>query len=221
MTALCINCELADLRPRRVQLPGSMRGKEYTVEMQGLQCPNCGYKTIEGKAMPEFGRLLADRWRAENNMLTSGEIRARRKALGMSQEEFAAFLGVGVASIKRWELGKIQERIYDELIREKTRQLPEPVLYFDPNIFVSHASTVNCTLIGSVNMLERGSVFGVEFRPEKDFEDYIDVVIGQVRCQRCNATAEQFKGKDPVFEGSGTISAHLADRMLRGHHARR
>jgi hypothetical protein len=37
----------------------------------------------------------------------------------MSQEEFAAYLSVGVASVKRWELGKVQEKSTDDLIRIK------------------------------------------------------------------------------------------------------
>jgi hypothetical protein len=37
----------------------------------------------------------------------------------MSQEEFAAYLSVGVASVKRWELGKVQEKSMDDLVRIK------------------------------------------------------------------------------------------------------
>ncbi|PIR15264.1 MAG: hypothetical protein COV48_15340, partial [Elusimicrobia bacterium CG11_big_fil_rev_8_21_14_0_20_64_6] len=37
-----------------------------------------------------------------------------------SQEEFSHYLGVGIASVKRWELGKVQDPAYDELIRLKT-----------------------------------------------------------------------------------------------------
>ncbi len=38
----------------------------------------------------------------------------------MSQSKFADYLGVGVASVKRWEMGKIQEHAMDELVRLKT-----------------------------------------------------------------------------------------------------
>ncbi len=60
----CIQCGQADLEPNVVHLPGTVRGENYVVEMQGLECPRCHYKTIEGVAMPEFGRLLADKYRA-------------------------------------------------------------------------------------------------------------------------------------------------------------
>ena len=52
-------------------------------------------------------------------LLTSSEIRRIRIDLGMSQEEFATYLSVGVASVKRWELGKAQEKSMDDLVRIK------------------------------------------------------------------------------------------------------
>jgi len=99
-----------------------VRGKDYTVELMGWQCPSCGHQTLYGTEMTEFGRLLADEYRAEHGLLTSREIVAIRNRLGMSQDLFAKFLGnAGVASVKRWELGKIQDRIHNDLILEKTK----------------------------------------------------------------------------------------------------
>ncbi|MBZ5591263.1 MAG: type II toxin-antitoxin system MqsA family antitoxin [Acidobacteriia bacterium] len=118
----CIQCGRADLETRTIQLAGKVRDRDYTVEMRGLQCPRCGYKTIEGSDMPEFGRLLADQYRAEHGLLTSEELRARRKRLGLSQREFALHVGVGLATIKRAEMGKIQDGRTDEAIRRKTVQ---------------------------------------------------------------------------------------------------
>ena len=48
------------------------------------------------------------------------EIRARRMQLGMSQTQFGEYLGTGPASVKRWELGQVQDKAMDELIRLKT-----------------------------------------------------------------------------------------------------
>lgn len=116
----CIQCEQEGLESKLVHLPGTIRGESCTVEMQGLECPSCGYKTIEGSAMPEYGRLLADRWRAGHGLLTSEEIRSRRKRLHMNQQEFARHLDVGVASVKRWEMGKIQDEDSNRRILERT-----------------------------------------------------------------------------------------------------
>jgi transcriptional regulator with XRE-family HTH domain len=48
------------------------------------------------------------------------EFRRRRQAIHMSQSAFADYFGVGPASIKRWELGQVQDRAMDHLIRLKT-----------------------------------------------------------------------------------------------------
>ena len=141
MPIRCIQCGKADLLPKRVQLPGTIRGENYAVEMPGLECPSCGYKTIEGSAMPEYGRLLADKYRANHRLLTSDEIRRRRRRLGMSQQEFAEHLDVGLASVKRWEMGKIQEPRHNERIIEMTEPKPRNVQAWNARFPAIHTST--------------------------------------------------------------------------------
>jgi len=58
---------------------------------------------------PSGARALRFPWRTQ-----------RRRMLGMSQQDFADYLGVGAASVKRWEAGQIQDRALDELMRLKT-----------------------------------------------------------------------------------------------------
>src|SRR5262249_34973299 len=111
-------------------------------------CPKCGYQTIAGSDMPEFGRLLADQYRKKYGLLTSDEIRERRKRLEMNQEQFADWLGVGIASVKRWEMGKIQDKRSDALIRERT----DPPKYATAQnagwVFVNCGSTAIPKLVG-------------------------------------------------------------------------
>src|SRR5712692_4900978 len=118
----CISCHAAELEERTTKMPAKVKGEALMVpRIRALVCPNCGYKTVKGSTMPEYMRLAADVYRANHGLLTSDEIRARRKALGMNQVEFAAHLGsVGVASVKRWELGQVQDRAMDKLIRVTT-----------------------------------------------------------------------------------------------------
>jgi putative zinc finger/helix-turn-helix YgiT family protein len=141
MAITCINCGEAELKKQKIQLTGKVRGKEYTVAMQGSKCDHCGYQTIAGRDMEEFGRLLADEYRRAHGLLTSAQIKARRKAARMSQEDFADYLGVGIASLKRWEMGKIQNAAHDHLIRAKTvSNITMPA--WDPAAFVGAASTI-------------------------------------------------------------------------------
>lgn len=67
-----------------------------------------------------FGAALDAAYRKKLGLLSASEIRAARERLRMSQREFAEYIGVGEASIKRWELGALQDKSGDELIRLKT-----------------------------------------------------------------------------------------------------
>lgn len=120
MQTPCINCGNANLDFKKVQMTGDVRGETYSVEMMGLECPKCGYSTIQGTDMAELQRLLADKYRTQHGLLTSKQIRARRTHLGMTQEEFAQHLGVGIASVKRWEAGRIQDAASNRNIIERT-----------------------------------------------------------------------------------------------------
>jgi putative zinc finger/helix-turn-helix YgiT family protein len=122
MSIRCINCGQTDLQSATVNLPGTVRGESYTAKMPGLACPNCGFQTIKGTEMAEFGRLLADQYRAKHGLLTSEQIWSRRTRLGMTQDAFARYLGVGVASVKRWEMGKIQDQRNNDLILQGTSE---------------------------------------------------------------------------------------------------
>jgi putative zinc finger/helix-turn-helix YgiT family protein len=146
----CFECGIADLVPATIEVKGTVRGEDYNVSMRGLKCPNCGFQTIEGRDMPEYGRLLADKYRSAHNLLTSDEIIALRHGFGESQQAFADRIGVGIASIKRWELGKIQDGRYDELIREKTKTTVLDISQYKCTPTESHiGSGTSYTFIGS------------------------------------------------------------------------
>jgi putative zinc finger/helix-turn-helix YgiT family protein len=117
---ICIECKRGRLQSRKAGVPAEVKGDKMLVNMEALVCPRCGYTTIDGKQMAEYMRLSADAYRHNHSLLTSSEIRSRRRALRMSQEQFAAYLGTGVASVKRWELGQIQDQAMDRLMRLMT-----------------------------------------------------------------------------------------------------
>ena len=51
-------------------------------------------------------------------LLTPEEIKTIREQLGLSQSQLADLTGIGVASISRWERGRLlQNRAYDNLLR--------------------------------------------------------------------------------------------------------
>ena len=92
-------------------------GHRYDVHVPALfvpRCGNCGEYTIDRIADQEIDHAF----RTMANLLSVDEIRAGRKKLGMSEAEFAMLLGVGEATVVRWESGAlVPQRSHDGLIR--------------------------------------------------------------------------------------------------------
>ena len=92
-------------------------GRAYDFEvpaLEVLQCGDCGEQLFDIDADGK----ISTAFRAKLGLLQGEQIRAGRKALGLSQQEFAAHLGVAEESISRWETGAlIQSRVVDRQIR--------------------------------------------------------------------------------------------------------
>lgn len=120
----CLECRKSELEEQFTDMATEVKGESVLVTgIKALVCPLCGFKTIHLAGMSEYMRLASDVYRARHGLLTSMEIRERRDRTGKPQEEFARYLGVGVASIKRWELGHVQDPAMDKLIRIHTDSL--------------------------------------------------------------------------------------------------
>jgi putative zinc finger/helix-turn-helix YgiT family protein len=101
-------------------LAGDTHGESFELLSDALLCPNCGFKTVPTEKMAEFALRVADAYRVKHGLLTSSQIKDRRLDLGMNQQQFAAYLGVGSSSVKRWELGHIQDKAMNDLMLLKT-----------------------------------------------------------------------------------------------------
>ena len=105
---------------RTIELSGERNGESFTVSVPGIVCSKCGFSTISNKQSGKFTQAVSDAYRSAHGLLTGMDLRRLRNERGMSQLEFAEYLGVGPASVKRWECGQIQDKAMDELIRLKT-----------------------------------------------------------------------------------------------------
>lgn len=115
----CFNCdkELTLVNKRGVMDYKDIKNLEFIYETQ--ECLHCH----EAFNTPEHQKnklvAIADAFRAKKKLFASKEIRAFRTNLSMSQDKFAEYLGVGVASIRRWEGSGIQDLSQNEIIRLK------------------------------------------------------------------------------------------------------
>jgi len=83
----------------------------------------CNAKEGESEFVPnrlENENLLRarDAYRAQNDLLTSSEIKNIREKYGLSQAEFSTIMGFGEVTITRYETKQIQEKAHDHLLRK-------------------------------------------------------------------------------------------------------
>lgn len=129
----CFACGKGELKPVTAKVEGVVKKKKYKVETRALVCDVCGHAAIESSDMPEYMRKLSDVYRRDNGLYTSDEIKRIRGKL--TQQKFAEELGVGVASLKRWELGLVQDRSNNNLIRDFAGRVSSKWAYeFEKNV---------------------------------------------------------------------------------------
>lgn len=127
---ICFKCNNEEFVVKTAQVHQDFRGDQLDVNTPVSVCRTCGWQTLGRGQADELRRRTVDAYRQNNGLLTSEEILSRRTRLGMSQHDFANFLRVGEASVKRWETWSVQDPSSDELIRMKCEfalQLQQPV----------------------------------------------------------------------------------------------
>jgi putative zinc finger/helix-turn-helix YgiT family protein len=92
-------------------------GRAYRVEIPALtvpQCGNCQTISIDDEA----DQQISAAFRREARLLAPEAIRQGRETLALTQKQFANLLGVGEATVSRWETGaQIQQRAMDRFLR--------------------------------------------------------------------------------------------------------
>jgi putative zinc finger/helix-turn-helix YgiT family protein len=92
-------------------------GGTYRVEIPALtvpRCGNCQAISIDDEA----DQQISAAFRRAAGLLAPEEIRQGREKLELTQKQFANLLGVGEATVSRWETGaQIQQRAMDRFLR--------------------------------------------------------------------------------------------------------
>ena len=116
---ICPNCESDKLSTKQIRHTSTYAGEEFEVLSPTLVCTKCDEQVMTSSQMNELRMALVDAYREKHELLTSKQIQGYRAQLKMSQREFAEYLSVGEASIKRWETYYAQEKAMDEHVRAK------------------------------------------------------------------------------------------------------
>jgi putative zinc finger/helix-turn-helix YgiT family protein len=94
-----------------------VRGKKILISGEVDVCADCG-TIFWTEKYDSLMKLAYEEYKKENGLLLSEEIRKIREKYGLSQDLFAAILGIGAASLQRYETGAVQTLAYDGIIRE-------------------------------------------------------------------------------------------------------
>jgi len=117
MTERCYACdsEALPVREPREILIGQ---RAVTVEGEFMRCSGCGETFFLPEQADALQRLAADQVRREDGLLATGEVKAFRERLRLSQAEFEQMLGTGPKTVVRWERGTVtQSSTADTLMR--------------------------------------------------------------------------------------------------------
>jgi putative zinc finger/helix-turn-helix YgiT family protein len=115
---LCTNCE-KETRFERIAKAETfrVRGEAITVDVEYVRCNECG-DVILNPALSEDPFELAYRaFRHKHTLLQPEEISNWRKAHNLTQAECAGLLGIGVATLNRYENGALQNESHETLLR--------------------------------------------------------------------------------------------------------
>lgn len=122
---LCLQCKNETFRECMTDTAQVFRDENFTVKAPAMACKQCGWLTMTDAQADLLSLKVAEAYRKKHELLTSADIIETRNRFGLSQKAFAQRLSVGVASLKRWETGFVQEKSSDTLIRMKVNQMME------------------------------------------------------------------------------------------------
>ena len=119
----CIKCGHVVEQKALRTVEAELKGERVSVTLNAPQCMNCGRVVILGKSVRAYHRAVSDAYRRKAGLLTIDEIDRLRRNLKMTWPEFASYVFVGIATLKRWRRGEIQTRALDRLVRLRTDPL--------------------------------------------------------------------------------------------------
>jgi len=105
------------MKLKRVEKNTTFRGVDISYEADEFICRECKLEAGTVQTAGIVQKLIADAYRSKVSLLTGEEIISLRKSRGLSQQDLAGLMNVGVASIKRWETGLIQSKSMDHALR--------------------------------------------------------------------------------------------------------
>lgn len=117
-SGLCSNCdEKTEIETITKEEVIYVRKEPVKVELQCCRCTQCGDEVFDSNLNQDPIDLAFRIYRRNHGLLQPEEIRDWRKAYRLTQGELAKLLGLGTATISRYENGTLQDESHDGLLR--------------------------------------------------------------------------------------------------------
>jgi len=115
---LCTNCEKETEFERVVNKEElNVKGELVTIEVERSRCKNCGDEVLDPTKNPDSFALAYREYRKKHGLLQPEDIRDWRAAHHLTQAELARLLGLGTATLNRYENGALQNESHERLLR--------------------------------------------------------------------------------------------------------
>ncbi len=115
----CQNCKkMVEYRTVKKTLIFQIRGERVEVISDQPVCIECGEEIDSEHFRKKAEREAKRKYSLEKGLVLPEKIKEIRKKYGMSQDLLARILGIGKATVARYELGEIPSRVFSDLIKE-------------------------------------------------------------------------------------------------------
>src|SRR4030066_632258 len=118
MNGFCPNCEKeSSLILVRKTEEFNVRGVAIPVEVEYYQCQECGEEFEIPKSDYDPYEIAYREYRNRKGMVQPEGMREFRIKHGLTQKEFSKLLGIGIATLNRYENGALQSEAHDRSIK--------------------------------------------------------------------------------------------------------
>lgn len=115
---LCTNCEKeADFELVSKEETIMVRNEPIVVETQYYKCRQCGDEVLDPASGIDPFTMAYDECRRRHGLLKPSEIAGWRKTYNLTQGDLARLIGIGTATLSRYENGSLQDESHDKLLR--------------------------------------------------------------------------------------------------------
>lgn len=119
MEKICPICGTGELKKEVTTETFEYKKRKITIPNYiAYKCNACKESIVDKKTLKSSGKILKERKREIDNLLSVKEVKKIRESLGFTQEQMSEVLGGGLKGFARYELGYVtQSKAMDNLLR--------------------------------------------------------------------------------------------------------